>query len=86
MVALVEDEDEGLGAGYWRFAAYAFGALGAICWISFALLLGDETREPTPTPWLWMAGGVSFIVFSAACAVLNAVKSMEARLRADASA
>jgi hypothetical protein len=76
----VEDRSLGLGIGYWRFAAYVFGGLAIVCWLCFALILGDETRTPNATPWLWMGGAVSLTVFSAAGAVLNAVKSMEERL------
>jgi len=75
-----QDRSLGLGVGYWRFVAYGLGGLAVICWLCFALILGDRTREPNATPWLWMGGAVSLTVFSAASAVLDALKSLEERL------
>jgi hypothetical protein len=81
----VDQNEVGLSvADYWRVAAYLFGFIAAVCWVAFALLLGDPERPVSPAPWLWMAGAVSLTVFSAASAVINAVKSLEARLRAKA--
>ena len=72
-----QDRSLGLGVGYWRFVAYGLGGVAIICWLFFALILGDQTREPNAPPSLWMGGAVSLTVFSAASAVLDALKSME---------
>jgi hypothetical protein len=77
--------DDGFGPAGWSAVAFALGCVALVCWIAFAVLLGDENLQPSATPWLWMAGAVSLTVFSAACAVLSALKAMEERLAADAS-
>ena len=77
-------EQVDLGVGYWRFVAYVLGGLALASWVVFAVLLGDDTREPSVWPWLWLAGAVAATVFSGTTAVLSAVKSMEERLRGQA--
>lgn len=76
----MSDADADLGADYWRFVAYMFGGIALVCWVVFAILRG-ESGDPNATPWLWMAAAVVLTIFSATCAVLKALKSMEARLQ-----
>jgi hypothetical protein len=72
---------ESFTAEGWRKSAYVLGSLAIVCWVGFALLLGDDTRGPSAVPWLSMAVAVSFTVFSATCSVLCALVGMEERLR-----
>lgn len=78
-------DDDGFGPAGWRGVSCALAVVAIVCWIAFAVNVGDETKDPS-TPWFWMAGAVSSTVFSAACAVLSAVKAVEERLRSQQSA
>ncbi len=78
-------DDDGFGPAGWRGVAFALALIAIVCWIVFALSVGDDAKDPS-APWFWMAVAVSSTVFSAACAVLSAVKTLEERLRSQESA